>query len=106
MAANIDNNHVDLKQMPDVKQLPSNVASLDDSNEQLEAALRNYVPGTQLEKKLVRKIDLYMIPTLWFMCVLCYLNRNNIGNANAAGMSDDLGLNSSREWHASTRCCC
>lgn len=44
----------------------------------LEVALRNYVPGTLEEKHLVRKVDLWMIPMLWWMCVLCYIDRNNI----------------------------
>lgn len=98
----------------------------------LEVALQNYVPGTPEEQRLVRKVDLWMIPMLWWMCVLCYIDRNNIvrivnhsgertlekkdskttgerqnttiaihaktlqGNADAAGMSTDLGLDSSR----------
>ncbi|KAI1375621.1 retrograde regulation protein 2 [Hypoxylon crocopeplum] len=55
-------------------------------------ALHDYQPGSALEKKLVRKADLLLIPTLWLMCVLCFMDRSNIGNANAAGMGHDLGL--------------
>lgn len=44
----------------------------------LEVALQNYVPGTPEEQRLVRKVDLWMIPMLWWMCVLCYIDRNNI----------------------------
>ncbi|KAI0151428.1 allantoate permease [Pestalotiopsis sp. NC0098] len=62
----------------------------------LEVALQNYVPGTPEEQRLVRKVELWMIPMLWWMCVLCYIDRNNIGNADAAGMSTDLGLDSSQ----------
>ncbi|KAF9891253.1 hypothetical protein FE257_004817 [Aspergillus nanangensis] len=62
----------------------------------LDLALHNYVPDTIEEKRLVRKVDLWMIPMLWWMCVLCYIDRNNIGNADAAGMSEDLGLDSSK----------
>jgi hypothetical protein len=40
--------------------------------------LRNYVPDTAEEKRLVRKVDMFMVPTLWFMCVLAYVDRNNI----------------------------
>ena len=64
----------------------------------LRTAIAGYVPGSKAEKLLVRKIDLFMIPTLWFMCVLAYVDRNNIGNAKAAGMSKDLGLNDSSMW--------
>ncbi|KPI41948.1 putative transporter [Cyphellophora attinorum] len=85
---------IDMKQPAGVTQVASNSPAASDADEQLELALRNYVPGTDAEKKLVRKIDVFLVPVLWGMCVLCYLNRNNIGNANAAGMSKDLGLSS------------
>lgn len=41
-------------------------------------ALNNYQPGSDLEKKLLRKVDLLLIPTLWIMCVLCFMDRSNI----------------------------
>jgi len=34
-----------------------------------------YVPGTDEEKKLVRKIDLYLLPTIWIMYLLSYVDR-------------------------------
>lgn len=43
-----------------------------------QAALEEYVVGTIAEKKLLRKVDLIMVPSLWFMCVMAYLDRNNI----------------------------
>lgn len=69
---------IDLKQ--DQKTLPecATFETKDSSKEALEIALRNYVPGSKEEKRLVRKLDLWMIPMLWWMCVLCYLDRNNI----------------------------
>lgn len=44
------------------------------------------------QKMLLLKLDLYLalIITLIFLCA--YLDRSNIGNAQAAGMGDDLGL--------------
>ncbi|KAF2087786.1 MFS general substrate transporter [Saccharata proteae CBS 121410] len=47
------------------------------------------------EKKLVRKIDLYLLPTIWLMYLLSYMDRTNIGNAKIAGMMTDLNLSSS-----------
>lgn len=41
-------------------------------------AALDYQPGSDLEKKLVRKADLLLIPTLWLMCVLCFMDRSNI----------------------------
>jgi hypothetical protein len=60
------------------------------------AALRDYVPNTPEEKRLVRKVDFILLPILWWMYVLAHLDRSNIANANAAGMSDDLGLSDKR----------
>ncbi|KAK5705938.1 hypothetical protein LTR17_021229 [Elasticomyces elasticus] len=59
---------------------------------ELEGYDQLYVQDLAKEKKLLRKIDFIMIPMLWWMCVLAYVDRNNIGNANATGMSRDLGL--------------
>ncbi|OSS47228.1 hypothetical protein B5807_09860 [Epicoccum nigrum] len=46
------------------------------------------------EKRLIRKIDLYLLPTIWLMYLLSYMDRTNIGNAKIAGMADDLKLTS------------
>lgn len=61
------------------------------------AALQDYVPGTVAEKRLVRKIDFILLPILWWMYILAHLDRSNIANANAAGMSEDLGLSDNRK---------
>ncbi|KAF4869173.1 MFS transporter prlL [Colletotrichum siamense] len=63
-----------------------------DEDEELAVALQNHVPDTAEEKRLVRKIDFVLLPCLWWMYVLAYLDRGNIANANAAGMSDDLQM--------------
>ncbi|KAF2733335.1 MFS general substrate transporter [Polyplosphaeria fusca] len=63
--------------------------NLDDT--EIQAALQNYVPDTLEEKRLVRRIDMILLPILWWMYILAYLDRGNIANANAAGMSADLG---------------
>lgn len=60
-------------------------------------ALQQYVPNTPEEKRLVRKVDFMLLPILWFMYILAHLDRSNIANANAAGMSEDLGLSDNRK---------
>ncbi|KAI1378852.1 major facilitator superfamily domain-containing protein [Hypoxylon crocopeplum] len=67
--------------------------SEDDAELGVAAALREYVPGTTAEKRLVRKIDLVLLPTLWWLYILAYLDRGNVANAKAAGLSRDLNLN-------------
>ena len=44
------------------------------------------------EKKLLRKIDLRLVPVLWFLYMLAFLDRTNIGNARIQGMTEDLDL--------------
>ncbi|KAL6247440.1 hypothetical protein RBB50_005786 [Rhinocladiella similis] len=61
----------------------------------VESATPGYVEGTPEEKKLVRKIDMHLIPILWAMYVFNYLDRTNIGNAKVGGMEEDLKLSSS-----------
>uniref|UniRef100_A0A0D2Y1J3 Major facilitator superfamily (MFS) profile domain-containing protein n=1 Tax=Fusarium oxysporum (strain Fo5176) TaxID=660025 RepID=A0A0D2Y1J3_FUSOF len=61
-------------------------------DEELTVALANYVPDTVEERRLVRKIDFTLLPCLWWVYVLAYLDRGNIANANAAGMSESLNM--------------
>ncbi|KAH6880030.1 major facilitator superfamily domain-containing protein [Thelonectria olida] len=70
---------------------PATPAATSDDAE-LAVALKNYVPDTPEERRLVRKIDMVLLPCLWWMYILAYLDKGNIANANAAGLSEDLGL--------------
>ena len=45
----------------------------------LEAAIPEYVEGTPEEKRLVRKIDLHLLPILQITYIFNYLDRTNIG---------------------------
>jgi len=52
-----------------------------------------------LEKKLVRRIDLRLLPILVVMYILNYLDRNNIASARLAGklgMQKELGMTSTQ----------
>ncbi|KAH8176514.1 major facilitator superfamily protein [Sarocladium implicatum] len=66
------------------------------NDEEMSIALQNYVPDTEEEKKLVRKIDMTLLPCLWWMYVLAYLDRGNVANANAAGLSESLNMSDSQ----------
>lgn len=35
----------------------------------------DYVPDTEEERKLVQKIDLFLLPTIWIMYLLSYMDR-------------------------------
>ncbi|GMK53978.1 hypothetical protein CspeluHIS016_0105640 [Cutaneotrichosporon spelunceum] len=83
----------------DVKGEPVHVEQQPDLYDKAEhPAAAEYVPGTAEEKRLVRKIDLHLIPMLWIMYVLNYLDRTNIGNAKVGadhgGFEQDWNLSS------------
>ncbi|KAL6854856.1 hypothetical protein ACO1O0_005987 [Amphichorda felina] len=44
------------------------------------------------EKKLLRKLDLWIVPPVMLLYLLSFLDRVNIGNARLYGMEEDLGL--------------
>ncbi|KAK4444206.1 MFS general substrate transporter [Podospora aff. communis PSN243] len=50
----------------------------------------------EAERRLVRKIDLSLLPMLWLMNLLSWMDRANLGNANIAGLTSDLKLSSSQ----------
>ncbi|OLN96665.1 putative transporter C1039.04-like protein 1 [Colletotrichum chlorophyti] len=53
-------------------------------------------PIVEFDKDAVRKLrwklDLYIIPTVAFLYLFCFIDRANIGNARIAGLEEDLGL--------------
>ncbi|KAH7397446.1 major facilitator superfamily domain-containing protein [Pyrenochaeta sp. MPI-SDFR-AT-0127] len=71
----------DLKEMDNTKQIEVN---------------EEFTWTPEEEKALVRKIDLFLLPTIWLMYLLSYMDRTNIGNAKIAGMADDLKLSSNQ----------
>lgn len=46
------------------------------------------------EKKLIRKLDLWISPIMTIIFLTAYLDRSNIGNAASAGMVADLNMTS------------
>ncbi|EIW72326.1 hypothetical protein TREMEDRAFT_25239 [Tremella mesenterica DSM 1558] len=68
-----------------------------DTNATLDGE-RDYLPGDELyidpkvEAKIVRKFDIHIAPLILVIYIICALDRSNIGNAAAAGMSTDLHL--------------
>ena len=52
-----------------------------------------------LNKKVLKKLDWWFLPTITFMLLMNYLDRINVSNARLAGMQEDLGM-SDVEWSA------
>jgi hypothetical protein len=62
----------------EVNAIISPARSDNDVEASVAANAAQYIPDSKLEKQLLRKVDLCIMPTLWLMCVLAYVDRNNI----------------------------
>ncbi|KAK0490060.1 major facilitator superfamily domain-containing protein [Armillaria luteobubalina] len=61
-----------------------------------EMSQLTYVPNSDTEKRLVRKIDIRIVPTVWILYTLSYLDHANIGNVKVGGLETALGLTSTQ----------
>ncbi|KAK9802306.1 putative Major facilitator superfamily domain-containing protein [Seiridium cardinale] len=50
------------------------------------------------EKKILRKMDLRLIPMLAALYLLSFLDRGNIGNAKIEGLQEDLNMTADQYW--------
>lgn len=55
-------------------------------------AAHNYVIDPAAEAKLLRRVDLRVLPMIFVLYFFTFLDRTNLGNAKVAGMEADLGL--------------
>ncbi|BEI83018.1 hypothetical protein CcaverHIS002_0308860 [Cutaneotrichosporon cavernicola] len=81
-----------------IERQPDHIQSDMYEKPEVEAPVAEYVEGSIEEKRLVRKIDIHLLPMLWIMYVLNYLDRTNIGNAKVGadhgGFEGDWNLSS------------
>ncbi|PGH06774.1 hypothetical protein GX51_02215 [Blastomyces parvus] len=47
---------------------------------------------TRLDRKILLKLDLLLVPMMGMLYLLAFLDRSNIGNARVAGLQKDLGI--------------
>lgn len=89
------NNDADEKKSPQVEIESVKLSELIDNPDQ---ALR-YPYTDEEEKKVVRKLDWNLVTFVSSLYLLAFLDRGNIGNANTAGMSEDLGISDEKyQW--------
>lgn len=77
----------------EAKALATATVEVDES--QKSASLEESV-DRKLERRLVWKLDLYILPLLTTVYFLAQMGRSDIGNANIAGMGVDLNLTPGR----------
>lgn len=47
---------------------------------------------TDLERKVLKKVDLWLLPISFILIIVAFLDRTAIGNARIMGMEDDLNM--------------
>lgn len=61
-----------------IRQTEARAGQASSEDRELAIALKSYEPDTEEEKRLVRKIDFILLPCLWWMYILAYLDKGNI----------------------------
>ncbi|KZP01379.1 MFS general substrate transporter [Calocera viscosa TUFC12733] len=77
---------------PSVPEAPSKEASVKEAPATVDAALADAFASEVDEAKLIRKIDLNLLPMLTILYLLSFLDRSNIGNAKLDGLTTDLNV--------------
>ncbi|KAF4125409.1 nicotinic acid transporter [Geosmithia morbida] len=66
-------------------------SSVKDGQDTENSASEHYIDPV-LERRMMRKFDMYAISAMGALYMMANLDRNNLGNAQVAGMPDDIGL--------------
>ncbi|KAG8405767.1 hypothetical protein J3458_021701 [Metarhizium acridum] len=80
------------------EQRSGNESSSDDARLGRRATLDDLASASRGvdEKKLVRKLDLYLVPLIMGIYLFSFVDRVNLGNARLYGLEEDLGLSTSQ----------
>lgn len=57
-----------------------------------EAAVSTQFIDPVIEKRILRKLDFRVVPILWFLFLVSFVDRGNIANAKIQGMDEELHL--------------
>ncbi|KAL6355147.1 hypothetical protein LRP88_11395 [Fusarium phalaenopsidis] len=82
-----EENGATLTQVPSITKAETGVIA--DINHVARLGMEN---TKELEKRIVRKLDMWMLPQLWILYMFNYLNRNNIAQARLNSFNEDLNL--------------
>lgn len=74
----------------------SDIDMFKEDNQEIERAdTEDHVPNThdaKFEKRVLRKVDLRLLPILGCLYTIALVDRSNVAVARISGMDDDLGL--------------
>ncbi|KAF2022176.1 MFS general substrate transporter [Aaosphaeria arxii CBS 175.79] len=68
----------------------------DDSEESRNVQLPTPPFDKVAEARILKKLDLKVLPILWLLYLVCFVDRSNIGNAKIQGMDQELELKGQR----------
>ncbi|KAK2605840.1 hypothetical protein QQS21_003794 [Conoideocrella luteorostrata] len=86
----VDNGSGDISSTSDVEHLVDPDAGLSEAEKK------------EVDRKLLWKLDLALIPWLCLLYLICFLDRTNIGNAKIAHLERDLGIDPKSMQYAAT----
>ncbi|EHY54946.1 putative transporter [Exophiala dermatitidis] len=61
-----------------------------------EGVPETHLVVTEAEKRVIRKLDIHIVPLIMVLYLLSFMDRVNIGNARLYGLEDDLGLSTNQ----------
>ena len=56
------------------------------------SASQSHIVNPEMERRVIRKMDMRVVPLVMALYILAFLDRSNIGNARIAGMRKELQL--------------
>ncbi|CAH6723374.1 high-affinity nicotinic acid transporter [[Candida] jaroonii] len=73
----------------------SDAIMVEDIDQEDKGEYKEFTYSPEEESQLVRRLDCFLLITIFWMYLLSYMDRTNVGNAYKSGMDVDLGLSSS-----------
>ncbi|ORY62624.1 major facilitator superfamily domain-containing protein [Pseudomassariella vexata] len=71
----------------------------DDAGAGVKHEIREFRIDPEIERRVVRKMDKVVVPLVMSLYLMAFLDRSNIGNAEVAGMSKELGFDDAHyQW--------
>lgn len=82
----------EIKQIPVINEKAMNKEDGAESGAESISADQVQELDAKATKRLLRKIDIHVLPMMCLICLLCFLDRSNIGNARLDSLESDLHL--------------